>query len=308
MAMTLTAAKSYVAKIIAGQNDANLLAAAGDAINATYAKWEGIKDWTFLLKDTSETTSVASCVVAVDGLTVTNATVGALNAVNKGQTVTGYAGGSGTITIASITEGSTGVTAFTLSSAVTPGTYTLTFSADIVVTANQQRYNLPLDFSKPYLAYLSVLKVTLEYIKKRELYRKVTDPALAGYTSFYTTFRPHSFNSSSQHTHMDLFRVPSAADLLRLLYYRGFNTTDTNIDIPDTYLYVFLDDARVHLVKQKADNDPRLPVLIADVETGIARCIADDEVETEDEDLRLQSQMEMGFGMDRPIYYDRDWR
>lgn len=310
MAMTLTDAKTYVAKIIAGQNDANILSAAGEAITATYNKWGSLRDWTFLLRDTSESTSIASCVVAGDGITVTNATTGAMNAVNIGQTVTGYSGGPADpvatpVLVDSLTEGSSGVTAFVLSIAVTPGTYTLTFSADIPVNASQQRYNLPLDFSKPYSARLLTLRTPLTYVKKREINRKVFDHTSTGLPEAYTTFRPHPFNASSQHTHLDLFRIPSADDTLRLLYYRVFDTSATTLDIPDSYLYDFLDDARVRLLKSKAENDPRLAPLMAETQLALARIVEDDEVETEDEDLRLMSQMEVGANR-RAIYHD-DW-
>jgi hypothetical protein len=305
MAMTLTDAKTYVAKIIAGQADANILSAAGDAIVATYNKWSTLRDWTFLLRDTSEGFSVATCVIAGDGVTVTHATTGALNAVNKGATVTGYSGGSGTITVDTVTEGSTGVTAFTLSSAVTPGTATLAFSADIPVIASQQRYNLPTDFAKPYSARLLTLRIPLAYVKKREIHRKIYDHTVTGMPEAYTTFRPHTFNASSPHTHIDLFRIPNADDTLRLMYYRSFNPAATTLDIPDEYLYDFLDDARVRLLKVKAENDPRLAALMAETQLALSRIVEDDEVETEDEDLRLMSQMEMG-GNRRAIYND-DW-
>ena len=51
MSMSLSDAKTHIARVIGGQNDANVLALAADAIKATAAKWDNRHDWAFLLKD-----------------------------------------------------------------------------------------------------------------------------------------------------------------------------------------------------------------------------------------------------------------
>lgn len=305
MSMLLTDAQTYVSRIIAGQGDANLLLAALDSIRATYAKWNALRDWTFLLQDNSETTSIAGCIIAVDGVTVTNATAGALFGVNVGQTVTGT-GIPANTTVSAVTESAgAGVTAFTLSAASTPGTVTMTFSAYIPLVAGTTRYNLPSNFARPYTARLLTNPRTLEYVKLRLIDRKVSNQNVSGVPVLYTIYNVHTFSVSAQHKHIRLYPSPSITDNLFVKYYRSMDPASTTIDIPDEYLYVFLDDARVHLMKAKSEDDPRLPILMSEVQTGIARCVSDDEEETEDEDVRLLSQMEAG--RNNQGNYDDPW-
>lgn len=304
MAMTLEAAKTYVSRIIAGQDDANILLAAEDSIKATIAKWNALRDWTFLLQDNSETTAVASCVIAGNGVTVTNATAGALFGINVGQAVTG-SGVPASTTVSAVTEtAGAGVTAITLSQASTPATVTLTFGAYIPVLAGVQQYNLPSNFNKPYTARLLTNTQTLEYVKLREIDRKVPNQTGQGVPLHYTIYNVHTFLATAQHRHLRLFGIPGSTDSLLLKYYRSMDPSATTIDIQDEFLYVFLDDARVHLLKAKAEDDPRLPILAQEVSVGIARCVAADEDESEDEDVRMMSQMESGWT--RQLQYD-DW-
>jgi len=294
MSMLLTDAQAYVSRVIAGQGDANTLLAALDSIRSTFAKWNALRDWTFLLQDNSDTTSIASCVIAGDGVTVTNATAGALFGVNVGQTVTGT-GIPANTTVATVTEtAGAGVTAFTLSAASTPATVTMTFSAYIPVLAGVQRYNLPLAFHKPYTARLLNNAQPLEYVKLREIDRKFALQTPSAIPAVYTIYNVHAFSVAAQHHHIRLFPIPSGVDNMLLKYYRTMDPASTTLDIPDEFLYVFLDDARVHLLESKAEDDPRLPILMASVQKGIARCIAEDDEESEDEDIRLMSQMEAG--------------
>jgi len=296
MSMLLSDAKTYVARIIAAQDDPNLVLAAGDAIASTMAKWNAIKDWTFLLQDNSIPTVIAGCIIAPDGLTVTNATPGAIFGVNVGQTVTGT-GIPAATTVATVTETSgNGITSFTLSAASTPAPagIDMTFSAYIPIIAGTNIYYLPPNFQRPYTVRFMTSPRTLVYYRQRELDRKVSNQSRGGVPTHYTIYNVHTFNVGAQHKHMKLYPVPGQGDTLFLKYYRRMDPTGTYIDIPDSFLYVFLDDARVALMRVKAEDDQRLPILMKEVETGIQRCVEFDELESEDEDVRLFSQKEAG--------------
>jgi len=294
MSMTLADAKTYVARILGGADDANLLLGAEDSIRRTIGKWSAVRDWNFLLQDNSETTPVAGCVIAGDGVGVTNATSGALFGVNVGQTVTG-SGVPADTTVAAVTEASgLGVTTITLSQASTPATVTLTFGAYIPLRADTQTYNLPSTFGKPYTARLISNPRTLKYYRLREIDRKVANQDRGGTPSHYTIYNVHTFQVAAQHRHLRLYPTPSAADSLHLKFYRSMSLTATTVDIPDEYLYDLLDDARAHLLQRQSEDDPRLPLLLQEAKTGLARAIADDDEESEDEDIRFISQQEAG--------------
>jgi hypothetical protein len=313
MSMLLTDAQTYVARVIAGQDDPNLYAAALDSIRATYLKWGRDHDWTFLLQDNSQATSIASCVIAGDGVTVTNATAGALFGVNIGQTVTGT-GVPANTTISAVTEtNGQGVTAFTLSAASTPGTVTLTFGAYIPLAGSTQEYNLPSNFYKPYSARLNSNARTLVYFRLREIDRKVARQDRLGIPTHYSIYNIHVFDSTAQHHHLRLYPIPSptstTGESVFLKYYRAFNIASTVIDIPDDFLYAFLDDARVHLMQMKSEDDPRLPILLQSALKGFSSAVDQDEQESEDEDLRWMSQQEAGeqnyVDFDLWSYWDR---
>lgn len=302
MGMTFASAKTYVAKILGGQNDANMLTASADAINAVAARWNNDKDWTFLLKDTATTFSVASCIVT-GSTSVAPTTPGDLDGVNIGATVTGgspISPQAGTTVIAYTRDSRGRIATLTLSLPASNGTGTLTFSGDIPLISGTQEYNLPNDFGRPYSARLITNKRPLEYIKYREVNRKVADQTASGVPSHYTSYNPVS-TATQQHTRLRLFRIPSNSDTLRVQYYRSINTAETNIDVIDDFLYVFLDEARIQLLKSKNAGDDRLPALQVLLKEDKDLIRSADEEESSDEDLRLISQIEAP--PTRPINY-----
>lgn len=309
MSMTLTDAKTYVAKIKGLQNDSNALTLAGEAIAATYRKWNRLKNWDWLLKDTSSSTSVTGVTATASSATVSAPSTGALDFVNVGQTVTISSDDTATLaadtTVSSITRNSNGnVSSITLSASFGGSTdtdSTLTFSADIPIIDGTQEYNLPLDFSHPYGARMTVTnKGPLTYIRYREWNRKTMDQSIEGVPRYYTLYNPIS-GATQGYTRLRLFDVPGADDTLRLQYYRTLNSTATNIDIEDDHLYTFLDDARVQFLMVKDSDDPRLPALMKKVMNELQLSMSSDEEVSEDEDVRMIAQDEV-WSERRPFY------
>lgn len=310
MSMTLTNAKIYVARPLGGAGNPDIIAMAGEAILRAYADWQNEKFWTFLLKDTSATTAVTGVTATAASATVNAPSVGAFDFVNVGQTVT-VSSGTATLaadtTVSSVTRGSDGViTAIVLSNAfggTTNTSATLTFSADIPLLTGVADYNLPLDFGGSYDARLmDGEKTKVDWIDFRQWESVTTDQTLQGLVERYTIYNPVSEGTQNYGTsRLRVFRVPNANRTLRLMYFRTFNTSATTIDVPDQYLYQFLDYARSIVLKLKiALDNPE--GMIADAMAGFASAKQNDEQPNDDDDgdTRLKSPYEMGGGA-RPI-------
>ncbi len=310
MSMTLTAAKQYVARPLGGAGNPDILAMAAEAIQRAYTDWQNDKFWTFLLKDTSATTSVAACNCAAAASTVAAPSTGAFDFVNVGQTVTIAAAETATLaagtTVSSITRGSDGVvTLITLSNAfggTTDTSSTLTFSANIPILTGVDSYNVPNDFSGAYDARLTDgEKSPVRYIDLRSWDRVTNDQTLQGLVECYTTYNPVSEGTQNFGAiRLKVFKVPNANRTMLLRYFRKFNVTATSIDVPDNYLYQFLDYARGLLLKNKiAMENPQ--GMIADAERGYQTAKNCDEQPNDDDDgdSRLKSPYESI--NDRPI-------
>jgi len=295
MSMTLANAKIYVAGIIGGQDDPNLISLAGNAIEAAFAKWNRRDDgWTFSLKDTSVGFSVPNCTIAVDGLTVTSTSLN-IAGINPGIGVTGT-GIPANTTVATVTRANpTGaITSFTLSASSTPGTITITVAGNIPIIAGTKEYNMPADFDKPYAARLLSNKRVLTYIKYREVGRKVADLDNQGTPTHYTTYNPSGFDATTQHKNMIVFRTPNANDTAQIYYYRNLDPAADPLDVPSDFVYPLLHWAQFELVRSKNADDSRLAALAQIAQSELEESMDNDSFESEDEDLRMLSQMEMG--------------
>lgn len=307
MGMSTVNAKTYVARILGGTQSQNVLDMAGEALLRSYNDWQTARFWTFLLKDTSSAT-LATGVTATGASAIVNApTTGAFDFVNVNQTVT-VSSGTATLaaatTVSSITRGSDGViTSITLSAAfggTTNTNATLTFTADIPIRIDVEEYNLPLDFSGSYSArLLNDPKGWIAHIDYKLWDRYQADHDVNLPIDAYTTYNPVSEMSQNfGTTRLRIFGLPDAANVLRLRYYRKFTTGGTNIDIPDEYLYKFLDYARGILLEVKrAQDDPG--GYAASVAAAVASAQDNDEQPNEDEEQRMKSPYEMG--ANRPI-------
>ena len=312
MSMTTVAAKVYVARIIGGGAESQeSLDMAGEAILRAYQDWQTRKFWSFLLKDNARTTAISA--TATKSSAVVNApSVGAFDGLNPGQSVT-YSGAAGTLTasstILSITRGSDGVaTSITLSNAMGGGTYTtetgtFTFGAYITLVPGTNDYAVPTDFFAPYTARLLTNKRTLTYREPRWWDRVIVDQTVLGTPSDYGMFNEYSELTQNYGTKRIRFdRVPDITDTLHLKYYRAFNTTGSNVDIPDEFLYQFLDYARgVLLATKRAQDDPAGYTALAQQGTESAEEQDEQTTDDDDADRGLKSQYEMG-DYNRPLW------
>lgn len=317
MSMTLVNAKIYVARIIGGgAGSQESLDMAGEAILRGYQDWQNVVKkggfWRFLLKDTTiaKAAFTAHC-HSGSGLfhepgDPTPAT-GVLNFINIGDTFTASAQFTGTITVLSYTRDSNGnVDSFTVDqNAAGTANVTLTpTSTNIPIVVGVNDYNLPTDFLAPYVARLLTIPRTLTWRDIRWWDRNITDSTQHGTPSDYNTYNPYSaLTQNFGVTHLRFDRTPGSTDTLLLRYYRQFNTTATNIDIPDDMLYQFLDYCRnLLLVTKRAKDDP----------AGYARSVneaaegasTDDEEPTDDNDADtvMKAQYEAGGDWNRQLW------
>lgn len=304
MSMTSVNAKIYVARVVGGGSESQeSLDMAGESILRGYQDWQNKKFWRFLLKDTSATTAVASCNAIGASASVSAPSTGAFDFVNIGQTVT-IAAGTATLaagtTVSSYTRNTDGTIAtITLSNAfggTTNAAATLTFSANIPVTAGVNDYNLPSDFNAPFTARLITNPRVLTWRDQRWWDRVIVDQTVRGTPTDYTTYNPYSdLTQNFGTTHLKFDRLPDVSDTLSLRYYRKFNTTGTYIDMIDDYLYQFLDYCRNILLATKTaqDNPSGYAESVKEAAEGAAET---DEEPTDDNDadMCMKSQYEMG--------------
>lgn len=271
MSISLSNADLYIASVYGGRGDSNVKARCREALAAAMEDLQHRNDWSFLLTDTSETFTVASCTGA--GTTMTTATANGFASVLVGMTVTGT-GVPASTTVTAV--GST--TSITTSAATTISNATATFGGTIPIQAGTASYTLPTRFWKPYSCrFTSSMKHPLRYITPRELDLQTYDQTTQGVVWRYTLYNPTLFDSNgTQQAKIKFHPVPAAADVALLKYYRPFDASDDPVDIPDEYLYTLLDFARVKLLETKNAVDERLPYLRTDIERRIAKMIAKD--------------------------------
>lgn len=305
--MTVADAKTYISRIIGGSNTQGVLDMAGEAIQRAYADWQSARFWTFLLKDTSATTTltVGTVTASIAGTPPTSsfepAVVGDLDFVNIGQTVS-YVDNSTTYSklIKSFDRNTSGsIIKVYLDSAITGTPSSFTFSADIPLNAGQGEYNVPNDMNGTYTARLIGAnddKTWLKFIEQRHWDKISYDQTINGKPEGYTIYNPVSQATQGYgRKRMQIFRIPNASATLRLRYFRNFDTSASVIDVPDDYLYKFLDYARALLLEAKrAQDDPN--GYRASILGSYAEAQQNDEQPNDDDDgdQRLKSPYESG--------------
>jgi hypothetical protein len=279
--MLLTDAKTYIARVIGGQGDSNVLALAADAILATASKWNLAHNWEYLRKDNSTTRSMTITVSGGVTCTVTS-TAG----LNVGQSFVDS--GSTTATISSITS----TTVFVASTTVVTGT--ATFAAYVPVISGTSNYFFPADFSDLYGARLLTTKRVLDVVRLREVNREVTDQAANG-ASEAILFSPggtgSGWTAADQRARFRIVGIPGTTEFLHLDYYRKIDGSASTLDFPDEFVYPFLDDCKAWLLRQKNSNDPRADILAGLAAQGLKDAI-DFDSGIDDEDVRIKSQFE----------------
>ncbi len=282
MSMLLTAAQTYVARVVGGAGDTNMVARALEAIGAAMEEFTQRNDWSFLRMDTAQT-------FAVVGATHTNTTIDTavtdgFKNVLVGMTVTGTDIPAGT-TVATKTSN----TALVISQAATGTTasVTFTFGGTIPIIAGTDQYTLPTTFWKPYSCRLvSASKFELRYLHHANWDMVAYDETTQGTPTHYTVYNGADFDASgTQQTKIKFFPVPSAADVCLLRYYRPFDITKTTLDVDDQYLYTLLNLARVKLLLFKNATDERIPTLAAMAEKDLRRAIGADRNEGGEDEM-----------------------
>lgn len=305
MPITVANAKIYVARILGGgANSQEPLDMAAEAILRSYQDWQSKKYWRFLLKDTSNTTAITGVTVNSGNTTVNAPSTGAFDAVNKGQSVTGTNIPAST-TVSSYTRNADGTIATIVLSAAPTGTgaVTLTFGANIPIIAGTNDYNLPLDFYAPFTARTLTNPRTLTWRDQRYWDRVIGDQTVPGIPQDYTTYNPYSALTQNYGAiHMKFDHQPDVNDTLALRYFRRFNTTGTNIDMLDDFLYQFLDYARnVLLATKRANDDPEAYARNAGAAAESAAEIDEEATDDDDADQCMKSGWEMG-DWNRPLW------
>jgi hypothetical protein len=309
MSMSRTNAKKYLAKAIGGQNVSEVLQMAEEALQRGFEDWQAAKDWYFMLKDTQGGSVVASCVLSAISTTVSAPSAGAFDAVNVGVAVSGTHIVAGT-KVLSFTRNVDGTIASIVLDTLPSGgaTESLTFAGDVPLISGTQEYNLPSDFLAPYHARMLVKRLPLDYIQYRYWNRKIIDHTIQGLPVAYTVYNPVSAESQNYGTYrLRLFRIPDGVlgasyDTMTMQYYRKFNADADPLDIPDRYLYKFLDYCQWRLMEKKNATDERLPAAEKSASTALQSAMTDDEeVSEEEEQFRMISQMESG-NIPRPLW------
>jgi len=282
--MTVVNAKLYVCRVLGGSASQESIDEAGEAILRAYQDWQDKHFWSFLLKDTTK--SYTLTVTTASNQTVTPVTAGDLDFVNIGMTFTA-SNFTGTVTVTAVTRGADGVvTSITVDkTASSSANVAATWSQSIPVIAGTNDYAVPTDFNSPYTCRLLQNPRTLIYRDQRYWDRNITDQTAQGTPSEYTTYNPYSDltqNYGTQHLKFDV--IPGTADTLFIRYYRKFNVTGTNIDLPDDHLYQFLDYARGLLVANKAAKD-NPAAFLKSVAEGAETARESDAEPNEDNDL-----------------------
>lgn len=314
MSMTTVNAKLYIARVLGGGSSQETIDAAGEALLRGYSDWEDKKFWVFLRKDTSLTTIVTG-LTATGASAVVTAILNNLNFVNIGQTVT-IASGTATLaaatTVSSYTRDASGnIATITLSNAfggTTNASATLTFSANIPIIIGVNEYNLPMDYNAGSNAkYITNLKRTLTWRDQEYWDRVQPDESLRGMATEFTTYNPVSeLTQNYGDTRMRFDRIPDATDTLLFRYYRKFNTTGTNVDMPDNVLYKFLDYCRsLCLEAKRAKDDPggfRDSAL-----DGMEQAAENDEQRNSEDDLNECVKSQYETGMPGPLWRNSDF-
>ena len=300
MSMLLSAADTYIARIIGGSGDTGIKAQARDALTSAMEELLHRNNWTYLRQDTSLSFTVALCTPEIGTALVTTTTNGFKN-VLVGMTVTGTDIAAGA-KVASITD-NLNLVLDTASTGVTAGT--ITFGGTIPIVSGTEYYTLPSAFWKPMSARLiSARKDELNYVPPGRYDATSYDQTVQGTVVAYTIYNANVFDASgTQQTKIRFIHKPGAADVCLLKYYRLPDLTGTYVDVPDEYLYTFLDLGRVHLLRTKDAGSRRLPILIRDVEQRIARAISADREEGGDAQMdRFNTPNELEGGHEGRIW------
>lgn len=289
-AMTRAQAAAYVARPVSHTASTLELVRAVEAVEDAIEQWNIRHDWNYLLMDTSNSFSVASCVIAGDGITVTSSN--SLQSVNVGVAVTG-SGVPANTTVASRTQVGSTVT-ITLSQASTPATVTLTFAGNIPIRVGVDTYYMPSPFKRYQSARTLVAPNTLEWKHQHEIDRMYARQSDQGPPAYYNMFNPASF-SQAQNALVRVYPIPNATDTAVFRFYRpiAIPAGDSELlDMPDRYVRPLLWLARGYFLSGEEGDTARTQEWQAKGEAALRWAMADDDPQSSDDEERIISQME----------------
>lgn len=285
--MLRSEAVTYIARALSGSSDTDRQAQALDSLSAAVAEWNIRHDWSWLLMDTSGGFTVAACTNAAG--TLTTSTTDGFAGVNVGQTATGSAIGTVTVTAVNST------TSLTVTGGASAGPETLTFSANIPVRAGTDSYRLPTPVKRIYSVRTTLNPQPLEFKEQREIDRMFSDLTAGGIPYYYNIFNTVAFGTTTQNGRIRLFPIPSGADTLIVRYHKPIevpaDASDTLV-VPDRYLYALLELGRYYFLHDLDTENPRTGEAKDKSEFMLRKCIRDDMRSTGDNDARLISQMD----------------
>lgn len=285
-------AKTFIARPVSHNPNANELVRAQEALEDAIELWNVRHDWNYLLMDTSQDFSVASCTIAGDGVTVTSSN--SLQAVNVGVTVSGTGVTAGTTVFARSQSTPGGAVTLTLSAAATPGTVTLTFGGGIPIRVGVDTYYMPSPFKRHLSARTTVQPQTLEFKHQHEIDRMYARQSDQGPPAFYNLFNPITF-SQANNAIARLYPIPNATDTGVFRFFRPIAIPAADgdyLDLPDRYVRPLLWLARYFFLLAEEGDSARTQQYKEMGEGGLRWAMADDDPQSADAEVRILSQME----------------
>ncbi len=182
-------------------------------------------------------------------------------------------------------------------------------STHIPIQTGVNDYNLPLDFFAAATArFITNAQKYLTWRAQEYWDRVINDPTIVGVPSEFTTYNPNSeLTQNYGETRLKFDRIPDSTDTFQLRYYRRFNTTGTSIDMPDQYLYKFLDYARAIMLEAKRAQDNPGEYRDSQIDSFNQAQQNDEERTPEnDADNCMKSMYEMGENQ-RPLWGNGDF-
>ena len=289
MSMTLANADIYIARIIGGVGDTAIISQSRDALKSAFEELLHRNNWQYLQVDTSRSFTVAGGNSQDDDAIITTDVTDGFKNVLVGMTVTGtgVAAGAKVLTKTSV---STLVLDIDGTAGVTDNSTTFTFGGTIPIISGTDEYELPDRFWKPLSCRFTSARYTkIHYLTVEQWDAISGDQTNQGTTHAYTVYNGgRVFDPNTlQRDYLRFIRPPGANDVCLFKYYRLPNFSGTYVDIPDEYLYAFLDLAQIHLLLKKDAASNRIPFLYRLLEPRITRAISADRNPGGDDQLEM---------------------
>jgi hypothetical protein len=257
---TLTQAKQQIADAAGVSADTDWLTRAGRSYEAAIKHWNNVANWRALETELNGLAIIAP--FAVSGCALTSGSSTITTTVASGFSLAGVAAydlltGSGTVHDMQVSAtGVTSITATLAASATVTGV-SLTFTRDL--------YDLPADFKALYTARLMSQPRPLKFLGRRIYDRVVYDQMSVASPEFYDLFPVGRLGK------LRLIPPPSAADTLKIRYYRRMSQTADPIDVHIDWEPYFIAWAKWHMLIDKGGNSERANTWLQFATDGIGQ-------------------------------------